>query len=122
MVAGGTHPREKTDIDVTPIGGVADTQFAFDTLSEIFYNANAGCLTPFSDFAAARFCTADVFGEAHTMNVHEAWDAVGVPYLPTDSPTESPVVSPPPTPSPTHSPSASSHPTLGKPGDRKSVV
>lgn len=36
-------------------------------------------MTPNSNFAAARHCTADVFGDTHTDNVHAAWDAVGVP-------------------------------------------
>lgn len=85
MVKGGTHPRGKTTIDVPAIVG------GYDTLGSIFYQANTNCLTPFSNFAAARFCTADVFGGINKANVHLAQDAVGVPN---DPPT------PPPPPIP----------------------
>jgi bacillolysin len=79
LVDGGTHPRGKTSVAVTGIGA--------DAAAQIFYMANVGCLTPSSDFTAARYCTADVFGGSHVTNVHDAWDAVGVPNNP-----------PPPTP------------------------
>jgi len=52
----------------------------YDALGSIFYQANTNCLTPFSNFAVARFCTADVFGGINKNNAHLAWDAVGVPY------------------------------------------
>ena len=68
---GGTHPRGKSTISVTGIG--------MEAAADIFYNANAGCLTRGSTFADARFCTAEIYGGAYTSNVHAAWDAVGVP-------------------------------------------
>jgi vibriolysin len=71
LVDGGTHPRSKTTVNVSGIGHA--------TAAAIFYNANVGCLTPSSNFAAARYCTADVFGGTHSKAVHDAWDAVGVP-------------------------------------------
>ena len=76
LVTGGTHPRGKTSVNVTAIG--------FDKAGDIFYDANNNCLTASSNFAAARGCTADaaatLYGAAEEAAVHEAWDAVGVPY------------------------------------------
>jgi len=74
LVTGGTHPRGKTTVNVPAIG--------FAAAADIFYNANIGCLTPNSNFAAARYCTADVFGGSDAAAVHAAWDAVGVPNSP----------------------------------------
>ncbi len=74
LVTGGTHPRGKTTVVVPGID--------FDKAADIFYNANIGCLTPNSNFAAARYCTADVFGGSAAAAVHLAWDAVGVPNAP----------------------------------------
>jgi len=78
LVDGGTHPQGKTSVSVTGIGSTA--------AAEIFYNANVACLTPSSNFAAARYCTADVFGGVsgtdYSEFVHAAWDAVGVPNEP----------------------------------------
>jgi vibriolysin len=71
LVTGDTHPRGKTTVNVPAIG--------FDAAADIFYNANVSCLTPSSNFAAARYCTADVFGGSNATAVHAAWDAVGVP-------------------------------------------
>jgi hypothetical protein len=62
----------------------------YDALESIFYKANTECLTPSSNFAAARWCTAEVFGGSNKDNVHLGWDAVGVPNDP-----------PPPSPAPT---------------------
>jgi vibriolysin len=78
LVEGGTHPRGKTSVNVTGIG--------FDAAADIFYNANVDCLTPSSNFAAARYCTADIFGGPHAAAVHLAWDAVGVPNAPPPPP------------------------------------
>lgn len=74
LVDGGTHPRGKTTVSVPAIG--------FDAAADIFYKANVACLTPGSDFAAARYCTADVHGGQNATKVHDAWDAVGVPNDP----------------------------------------
>ena len=78
LVDGGTHPRGKTSVNVSGIG--------FAAAADIFYAANVGCLTPSSSFAAARYCTADVFGGSHSAAVHDAWDAVGVPNDPPPPP------------------------------------
>jgi len=84
LVDGGTHPRDKTSLTVTGIGPAA--------AADIFYWANVGCLTPGSDFAAARYCTADVFGNVsgtdYSAEVHAAWDAVGVPNNPPPPPND----------------------------------
>ena len=83
LVEGGQHPRGKTpDVTVTGIG--------FEAAADIFYAANVSCLTPNSNFAAARNCTALVAQELfngghlftnHSDSVHLAWDAVGVPNI-----------------------------------------
>ena len=83
LAKGGTHPRGKTPGVIVPAIG-------YDALESIFYKANTECLTPSSNFAAARWCTADVFGGSNKDNVHLGWDAVGVPNDP-----------PPPPPAPT---------------------
>ena len=59
----------------------------FDTslgmAADIFYDANVNCLTPSSNFQAARNCTAaaaqSIYGATAEAAVQEAWDAVGVP-------------------------------------------
>ncbi|MFN2201572.1 MAG: M4 family metallopeptidase [Caldilineaceae bacterium] len=78
LVDGDSHPRGKTEVTVQGID--------FDAASDIFYNANVACLTPSSNFAAARYCTADLFGGNYASNVHAAWDAVGVPNDPPELP------------------------------------
>jgi len=79
LVTGGTHPRGKSP-------GVVVPSIGFTAAAAIFYNANVGCLTPNSNFAAARYCTADVFGGPNAAAVHAAWDAVGVPNNPPPPP------------------------------------
>ncbi len=54
----GKHPRGKSSEVVPTIG--------FTAAADIFYKANVGCLTPASNFAAARYCTAEIFGGNHT--------------------------------------------------------
>jgi bacillolysin len=71
LVDGGTHPTGATSVVVPSIG--------FDAAADIFYAANVGCLTPSSNFAAARYCTAEALGGSNAAAVHLAWDAVGVP-------------------------------------------
>ena len=71
---GGTHPRGKSSVNVPAIGNAA--------AAAIFYAANTSCLTSGSNFAAARYCTADVHGGSNAAAVHAAWDAVGVPNDP----------------------------------------
>ena len=57
------------------------------------------------NFAHARFCTADVFGGNNKVNVHLAWDAVGVPNDPSISPTLKQTTKKAPTRKPTARPS-----------------
>jgi Zn-dependent metalloprotease len=80
LVTGGTHPRGKTSVNVPSIG--------FDAAEDIFYDANVNCLTPSSNFAAARYCTAEISGGSHAAAVHAAWDAVGVPNDPPPLPND----------------------------------
>jgi bacillolysin len=88
LVDGGTHPRGTTNVDVPPItSGSFDESFL--EAMRIFYNANTACLTPLSNFAALRYCTAEVYGGEFRDAVNIAWDAVGVPTSP-------PVPPPPP--------------------------
>jgi len=77
MVQGGQHPRGKTTFQVPAIDSNFDV--SMDIASEIFYNANTQCLTPGSDFAALRFCTAEVISESiYRDTINAAWKAVGV--------------------------------------------
>ena len=80
LVQGGQHPRGKTTNVVAGID--------FQPAADIFYEANVACLTPGSNFAAARYCTADVHGGVHSLAVHGAWDAVGVPNDPPPPPPD----------------------------------
>lgn len=81
MVEGGTHPRGKTTIQVSPIDA-ADTYNGMNKAAAIFYRANTVYLTPSSTFSDARAATvsaaADLFGAAEVAVVGTAWDAVGV--------------------------------------------
>ena len=78
MCNGGQHPRGKTTVAVPQIrsNNLHDSMYA---AAQIFYNANVGCLTPSSDFGAARYCTTTVHGGEDSAKVDLAWDAVGVP-------------------------------------------
>jgi hypothetical protein len=80
LVMGGQHPRYKSpDVNVTGIG--------YDDAAKIFYHANADCLTAAASFEEARYCTANALGGNYSINVHAAWDAVGVPpYQPPPPP------------------------------------
>ena len=81
LVDGGSHPGGKTSNVVTGIGHQA--------AADIFYAANVACLTPSSNFATARYCTADVHGGTNSAAVHAALDAVGVPNDPPPPPNDS---------------------------------
>ena len=84
LVEGGSHPASSGSCANNP----GPNGIGFAAAAEIFYNANVGCLTSGSNFAAARYCTADVFGGAHAAAVHAAWDAVEVPNDPPPPPPE----------------------------------
>ena len=81
LVEGGTHPRGKTSNNVPALNGNFDTSLGMAL--DIFYDANANCMTPSSNFEAARNCTAagaqSIYGATAEAAVQEAWDAVGVP-------------------------------------------
>ena len=119
MVKGGTHPRQKTTVNVPALVG------GYDALGSIFYQANTKCLTRSSNFAVARFCTADVFGGINKDNVHLAWDAVGVPrdlgltVSPSLAPTNVPTTASP-TFTPTNVPTSKSNKRKPKANKRKS--
>jgi vibriolysin len=74
LSTGGTHPRNKTTVNVTGIG--------IQKAGKIFYEANANCMTSSSNFAAAKTCTEQraeaVYGAAEKASVTQAWEAVGV--------------------------------------------
>ena len=76
LVTGGTHPRGKTTVNVTALSSNLDTSLS--TAGDIFYAANANCMTPSSNFQAARNCTSAAAG-SNASKVDLAWDAVGVP-------------------------------------------
>jgi vibriolysin len=75
---GGTHPRQKTAVQVPAIG--------IQKAGKIFYEANANCMTSSSNFDAAKTCTVqkanELFGAAVADAVTQAWAAVGVPAPP----------------------------------------
>lgn len=74
LSTGGTHPRNKTTVNVAGIG--------IQKAGKIFYEANANCMTSSSNFAAAKTCTeqkAETFyGAAEKASTTQAWEAVGV--------------------------------------------
>lgn len=78
VVAGGSHPRGKTNIAVNGIG-VAKAE-------QIFYRAFTTYMGSQGDFEDARGATAqaaaDLYGSAEVAVIHAAWDAVGVPGSP----------------------------------------
>lgn len=78
VVAGGTHPRGKTNVSVTGLG--------VDKGEQIFYRALSTYLTASAKFQDARNATAqaatDLYGASAAATVHAAWDAVGVPGSP----------------------------------------
>jgi vibriolysin len=80
-VAGGTHPRGKTSINVPALASNAMT--SIDMGAKIFYRANTQCLTAGSTFQDAAGCTRDaaqaLYGSSAATSISEAWKAVGVP-------------------------------------------
>ncbi len=75
---GGTHPRGKTNTQVTGIG--------VDKAAQVFYRALANYLNSNATFQDARNATAqaakELYGDAAATSVHDAWTAVGVPGAP----------------------------------------
>ncbi|HEX2834399.1 MAG TPA: M4 family metallopeptidase [Thermoanaerobaculia bacterium] len=81
MVTGGTHPRGKTSVNVTPLSTTATTSINMG--AKIWYRALTVYMTSGTNFAGARTATAnaatDLYGAAAAASVNLAWDAVGVP-------------------------------------------
>lgn len=82
MAQGGSHPRNLTSIDVTPVG--------MDRAAQIFYRAMVYYMTPSTTFSQARAATAqaalDLYDEETAQRVHAAWSAVGVEAAPVVDP------------------------------------
>jgi len=81
-VEGGSHPRNKTTVVVTPVG--------LSRAEQIFYRAQTLYLTPSSNFLAARNATSqaaeDLYGATDRDRILEAWCAVGVGTCPAPPP------------------------------------
>lgn len=80
MAMGGTHPRGKTTINVTPLSTTATT--SLNMAAKIWYHALTTSMTSSTNFAAARTATANsattLYGAAAAQTVNDAWAAVGV--------------------------------------------
>ena len=80
MAAGGTHPRGKTTINVTPLNATVAT--SLNMAAKIWYRALTVYMTSSTNFAGARTATAqaatDLYGSAAATTVNDAWAAVGV--------------------------------------------
>ena len=74
LADGGKHP--KTPLVDVPIIG-------FEAAADIFYAANIGCLTSGSNFAAARYCTANVHGGSNAAAGEFATDSLRFSSPPT---------------------------------------
>jgi Zn-dependent metalloprotease len=80
MAAGGTHPRGKTTINVTPLSTTATT--SLNMAAKIWYRALTVYMTSTTNFAGARTASiqaaTDLYGAAAAAIVGDAWAAVGV--------------------------------------------
>jgi vibriolysin len=85
MVKGGTHPRNKTSINVPQLDAAGGLAGSMDRAQRIFYRANTMYLGPGAQYSDLRLATAqaaqDLYGSTVATNVELAWDAVGVPAL-----------------------------------------
>ena len=81
MTMGGTHPRGKTTVNVTPLSTTPMT--SLDMAAKIWYRALANYMTSSTNFAGARTTTVqaatELYGAAAAATVTAAWDAVGAP-------------------------------------------
>ncbi len=81
MVVGGTHPRGKTSINVTPLSATSST--SLDMAQRLWYRALTTYWTSTTGFSGARTGTVqaatDLYGAAAAASVTAAWDAVGAP-------------------------------------------
>lgn len=81
MVTGGTHPRNKTTVNVAALSTTATTSISMG--ANIWYRALTVYMTSSTNFQGARTATAqaatDLYGATAAATVHQGWDAVGVP-------------------------------------------
>ena len=81
MVMGGTHPRSKTTVTVTPLSATSST--SLDMAQRIWYRALTTYFTSSTNFSAARTGTVqaatDLYGATAAATVTAAWDCVGAP-------------------------------------------
>jgi bacillolysin len=81
MVMGGTHPRSKTTVTVTPLSATSST--SLDMAQRIWYRALTVYFTSSTNFQGARTATVqaatDLYGAAAAATVTAAWDCVAVP-------------------------------------------
>jgi Zn-dependent metalloprotease len=81
MVMGGTHPRNMSTVNVTPLSATSST--SLDMAQKIWYRALTVYFTSSTTFQSARTATAqaatDLYGSAAAASVNQAWDCVGVP-------------------------------------------
>jgi bacillolysin len=81
MVMGGSHPRAKTSVVVTPLSSTSST--SLDMAQRIWYRALTVYFTSSTNFSAARTGTVnaatDLYGATAAATVTAAWDAVGAP-------------------------------------------
>ncbi|HJW96184.1 MAG TPA: M4 family metallopeptidase [Thermoanaerobaculia bacterium] len=81
MVMGGTHPRSKTTVSVTPLSATSST--SLDMAQRIWYRALTVYFTSSTNFSAARTATVnaatDLYGATAAASVTAAWDCVGAP-------------------------------------------
>lgn len=81
MVMGGTHPRGKTAVNVTPLSATSST--SLDMAQRIWYRALTTYWTSSTGFSGARTGTVqaatDLYGATAAATVTAAWDCVGAP-------------------------------------------
>jgi vibriolysin len=81
MVMGGSHPRAKTSVVVTPLSTTSSTSLTM--ASKIWYRALTVYFTSSTNFSAARTATVnaatDLYGATAAATVTQAWDCVGAP-------------------------------------------
>jgi len=81
MVMGGTHPRSKTTVNVTPLSTTSST--SLNMAQKIWYRALTVYFTSSTNFQGARTATVqaatDLYGAAAAATVTAAWDCVAVP-------------------------------------------
>jgi vibriolysin len=81
MVMGGTHPRGKSSVNVTPLSATSST--SLDMAQRIWYRALTTYFVSSTGFSGARTGTVqaatDLYGAAAAATVTAAWDCVGAP-------------------------------------------